>query len=267
MNSLEIINATIQVLIREVFTGIISRELLDIDDSTATAETVIHIHTQCCAFVESECAGRDESHGAVHMAMVTQRALEIFRQEQKYGDKLTFVDLINVVVGAMLHDVADHKYDPTNQLAEKVQNFIKQLCVENVNVFPELWTIINTLSFSKEKKAGGYEEIRQQHMLGFPVYIHRVRYIISDADRMEAIGKIGAERCIEYTKETNPMAPLSKLQENVGQHAKEKLYRLPFPWEEMNGYCFFHTRTGREMAVVHHLDTIKYVDEFLAKRE
>lgn len=252
-------------LIQENFRAIKSEGLLD--EPGPSSDTIIDIHDRCSVFVEQQCAGRDESHGAMHMAMVTQRALHIFRQEQVRGEKMTYRDLINVVIGAMLHDVADHKYDPEDKISPQVQAFIKQLTDDNNNVFNEMWTIINTLSFSKEKKAGGYPQIQKKHMKSFPMYIHRVRHIISDADRLEAIGKIGAERCIEYTKEMNPEAPLSVLQANVKAHAEEKLYRLPFPWKEMGDYQFFHTQTGRDMAIAHDKDTHKYIDEFLELKE
>ena len=249
--------------IEHIFSEITKNGLYD--DPSLCTDNVLAIYDKCLLFVEEQCKGRDKSHGTEHMVTVTSKALCIFNELQDTGEKLTHTDLINVVIGAMLHDVADHKYDIGGTLSERDKTFIKTLRSDGVYI--NIWTIINTLSFSKEKKAGGYKGLQQKYMIGFPVYIHRVRSIISDADRLEAIGRTGVERCIEYTMEMNPGVPLTQLQANVLEHAQEKLYRLPFPWPDMNGYSFFHTIPGIRMAAELHGDTEKYVKEYLELAE
>jgi len=122
------------------------------------------------------------------------------------------VDALILIVDttALLHDVADHKYkelDPT--LQDKLHNFLDQQTSDPDNksqvdgtLFDHLYNtdtilnIIERISFSRQQKFGKtdwYEVLGTWGIL--------VRNIVSDADKLEAIGKTGIERCRDYTIE------------------------------------------------------------------
>ena len=70
----------------------------------------IYLFAVLSKFVTKICADRDESHGLLHMVTVMMRAIGLLPND---ADNKTFV---YVPIVAMLHDVADHKYDTTGTL-------------------------------------------------------------------------------------------------------------------------------------------------------
>ena len=70
---------------------------------------------------------------------------------------------------------------------------------------------------------------------------------VSDADRLEALGQVGLERCIEFTKARNGIVP-----DDVVTHCHEKLLRL-LPEN------FIKTQLGKSMAVPLHDVIVDYV--------
>ena len=64
-----------------------------------------------------------------------------------------------------------------------------------------------------------YEELLGEHYA-------KVRHIVSDADKLEAIGTIGVVRAIQYTTHANPGSTEKQIIEDVKKHAEEKLLRL-----------------------------------------
>jgi HD superfamily phosphodiesterase len=78
----------------------------------------------------------------------------------------------------------------------------------------------------------------------------KVRDIVSDADKLEAIGEAGIKRCLEYQihkyKEDSPNQeiPHSQLIKQVVEHAHEKLLRLR--------EHFFRTKIGKEISLPLH---------------
>lgn len=171
----------------------------------------------------------DDSHNHVHALAVNNTAHIIMQSIRKEYD----VKLLTYI--AMLHDVCDHKYK--NSIPkEKLSEFIStHLSAENG---PAIMKIIDNISFSKEDK-GLIEPIQEQY----------VDYLIavSDADRLEALGKVGLERCIEFTKAINGVVP-----DDVIRHCHEKLLRL-LPEN------FIKTELGKSMAVPLHDYIANYV--------
>lgn len=257
---MDALNEQNKLLMAEIFIAIHSQGILEPDQNLQDTLTLYDV---CCAFVEEKCKGRDESHGFHHMVTVTQNALTILKELINNGDVHSFFDLNDVVAGAMLHDVADYKYDENRTLEKCVISFMTTLS-QKFDVNSSMWQLIDNLSYSKEKKGLGYDNLCKQKGLVFPLRLHTIRHIIADADRLEAIGEIGAKRCIEYGREANRGISEEELKKKVMAHAKEKLFLLPFPVElgDNKQYRFIKTEPGIRMAMKRHQDTVKYINAF-----
>jgi hypothetical protein len=120
-------------------------------------------------------------------------------------DPQTFSFIVQVV--ALLHDVTDHKYlKEEPMLATKLKSFLDVITtrvetVENT-VYKNLFTkekimaIIERISFSRQKDKGTDD---WSDVLGY--FGKFVRDIVSDADKLEAIGRPGIDRCASYVVE------------------------------------------------------------------
>jgi uncharacterized protein len=135
-------------------------------------------------FVKDICINRDESHDYNHMKRVSKIALELLNNIDAKNKNLKN----KVYTIAMLHDVNDHKYFNEN-INQKLIVFLQ----DNFENWENYLNCIESISFSKEYKWGlnWYESILP------PEWI-LVRNIVSDADKIDAVGKIGLDRCIIY---------------------------------------------------------------------
>merc|ERR1712133_340185 len=131
--------------------------------------------------------GRDKSHSIEHFGRVESFIKKIIRDEnvksqlEKMNSKNFEAEKI-LFAAAWLHDIFDHKYT-TEEEAKAGQLKIKSF-LENV-------------SYSKEKK-GKLEKLQ------FPTSY--LRDIVSDADKLDAIGYAGIERCRDFSKYRSPNA-------------------------------------------------------------
>jgi uncharacterized protein len=152
--------------------------------------------------------------------------------------------MIDAITVAWLHDVSDHKYDKDGTLDQQLDKF----GIENIPNYLEIKKVIKLISYSSENKAicNGtpldYEELLGTHYA-------TVRHIVSDADKLEAIGAIGIERCIQYTKHSKPSITDEELKHAVQVHADEKLLRLK---DE-----FIRTNTGKRLAIPLHDEMVE----------
>lgn len=111
-------------------------------------------------------------------------AIRVYNNAQKILSK-TIDDNVNdkiVLLSTLLHDCVDHKLFGENKINEQIAK-IKKLLVEDYSSFEikEIIDIIQSISYSKNIKL---DNINAQ--------------IVSDADRLDAIGAIGIIRTIEY---------------------------------------------------------------------
>lgn len=229
---------------------------------------LLKIFKKCHGFIKEMCLGRDESHSETHLLLVTYNALNITHKMMLvYNEKISFDMLEEILICAILHDVADYKYDKDKVLYKELYGFIEKICddFEIVSDPNDLIWIIDYLSFSKEKKAGSLQNLIKETYPKSELSnkLKTIRNIVADADRLEAIGKIGAERCIQYGYHAYPDADIVKLRELVKKHAEEKLYILPFGDPETKE-PYFHTAPGKDRALTLHEDTVKYIEKFVA---
>jgi uncharacterized protein len=160
----------------------------------------------------------DDGHGAVHAYTVmlhTQRAL-VF-------EKCTPMQQECVLIAALMHDIDDHKFFPfgSNNAARLLQNHSHQELILRM---------IDLVSCSQN----GNSRDGVPHWMLIP----------RDADRLEAVGKIGIIRCIEYTRAKarpmhTPETPLCFTIEEFWTAAKGKYdeYLLTGKSASMQDHC------------------------------
>jgi HD superfamily phosphodiesterase len=194
-------------------------------------------------FVKETCKDRDDSHGHAHMKAVAEMTRYIVEQD--------FIDesgnlMLDAITAAWLHDIADHKYDHDGTLEQRLDEF----GAANIWNYQEIKHVIKYVSFSTENKA-----ILAGTPLNFPAilgaYYSQIRDIVSDADKLEAIGKIGIHRAIEYTTEANPSFTPQQVIADVYKHAHEKLLRLATQ--------FIKTPLARSIAARRHREMEEWV--------
>lgn len=128
-------------------------------------------------FVLQELGDDYSGHDYFHAIRVYNNAKKILAKtiDDNVNDKI-------VLLSTLLHDCVDHKLFGENKINEQIAK-IKKLLVEDYSSFEikEIIDIIQSISYSKNIKL---DNINAQ--------------IVSDADRLDAIGAIGIIRTIEY---------------------------------------------------------------------
>jgi HD superfamily phosphodiesterase len=155
------------------------------------------------------------------METVAKTTLYIIKQD--YSNRRQYRHLIlDGITAAWLHDVADHKYeDKEGTLEKKLDEFGHK----HISNYTEIKQVIKNVSYSSENNAIRAGEPLDYDKLLTPYYA-LVRHIVSDADKLEALGQIGIERAIGYTRHANPTYTEAEVIANVRQHADDKLLRL-----------------------------------------
>jgi uncharacterized protein len=184
--------------------------------------------------------GHDNSHDYHHILRVLSNANIILEAEKQRNPDVK-LDSSVVFLGALLHDVGDHKYakpgeDPENQvfnvmqeegaskyLAEKVQVLVKHVGYTNEVRNPQ--SVIDVLA--------KYPELA----------------IVQDADRLDAIGAIGVGRCFAFGGAKGHGRPLA----GAIDHFDEKLYRLK---------GMMKTEAGKELAISRTKVLVDFASEF-----
>ena len=190
------------------------------------------------SFVSLSTASFDSSHDAQHAEDVYQHSIRIAECDGHTLDPNFDSDIL--MLAAQLHDVVDVKYKDTCITREGLLEFIES------QVGPckasRVMAIIDSVSYRKqvmgERKDLGSDNI----------YLH----IVSDADKIEAIGLLGVERCRAYTVAKNPLFSKVEVQAGVIEHCHEKLLKL-------YAEHFIVTPTGRLIAAPLHQEMVDYV--------
>jgi HD superfamily phosphodiesterase len=157
-----------------------------------------------------------------------------------FGDRRHYNNLkLDTMTSAWLHDIADHKYDKDGTLEQQLDEFGQK----NISNYKEIKQVIKYVSYSSENNAILAGTPLDYDCILTPYYA-LVRHIVSDADKLEAIGKDGITRAVTYCKHANPTYTDAQVIADVHKHAKEKLLRLAPE--------FIRTSTGRIIAKQKH---------------
>lgn len=133
---------------------------------------------QTIQYVRSELEGEGSGHDWWHIHRVYTMALRIAKHEQG-------ADLFVVALGALLHDIADHKFHNGDEtVGPRVAGQWLERCCAQRDVIEHVQEIIKTISFKGAQVSSPMRTIEGK--------------IVQDADRLDAIGAIGIARCFAY---------------------------------------------------------------------
>ena len=166
-------------------------------------------------FVINSTSSFDESHDANHAFQVYEAAIDIANSlDIPYEE-----DMITYI--SMCHDIRDHKY-PNSISEDELRTFLTEH-LGRINAMRALG-VIHCISWSGESK-GNYprssviwDSINSQLL----DYVYLV--IVRDADRLQALGPKGIDRCLALCKARGLTD--SEAKEETHRHCKEKLLRL-----------------------------------------
>ena len=195
-------------------------------------------------FVKSELQNAEGGHDWFHIERVWKNARTIAQSEP--------VNLFVVELGALLHDIADHKFNDERDGIRKVRGFLENLLVDET-VIDHVEKIMKNISF----KGGNFQ----------PDFFSMELAVVQDADRLDAIGAIGVARAFNYggfkgramyDPSIKPMTGMTVDQYQQSKaptinHFYEKLLLMK---DRMN------TETGRRMAQQRHEFMEQYLEQF-----
>ena len=202
-------------------------------------------------FTKETLENAEGGHDWWHVYRVWQVAKSIAKQEE--------VDGLVVELGALLHDIADSKFNQSNENIgpEKARAFLEDLGLQEYIII-QVENIIKHISFK-----GGNEK---------QVFHSKELDVVQDADRLDAIGAIGIARAFSYGGFKNRKIYDPTIQPDLHRtkesyknntdptinHFYEKLFLLK---DRMN------TKTGRLLAEERHQFMVLYIQQFYAEWE
>jgi len=195
-------------------------------------------------FVKNELTYAEKGHDWWHASRVWKNTRKILEKEN--GNELI------CEIAALVHDIADTKFEHGQEGKNKIEEFLASQDLSEKSV-SEILFIIENISFSDES----FRKVKKNPELN----------IVSDADRLDAMGAIGIARAFHYGGFKNrviynPSLPPQNYssKENYRKsnsptinHFYEKLLVLK---DMMN------TQTGKELASQRHEFMVNFLRQF-----
>jgi len=209
------------------------------------------IVVQTADFMKSELTGEGSGHDWWHVYRVWKNAIQIAKREE--------VDLFVVELAALLHDIADWKFNDGNEDIgpQLAREWLESLNVDETEI-ANVCQIIQDISF---KGSGVVTNMKTPE-----------GKIVQDADRLDAMGAIGIGRAFAYggskgremynpdlkPEKHNSFEQYKKSQGSSINHFYEKLLLLK---ELMN------TDTAKKIAEKRHAVMLNYLNDFFQEWE
>jgi len=206
---------------------------------------------QTVQYVQKTLENAEGGHDWWHIYRVWNSAKNIAKTEN--------VDLLIVELGALLHDIADSKFNNGNEEIgpQKAAAFLQSIHVDK-SVIEHVIKIIKNISFKGGKVARTFSSTELD--------------VVQDADRLDAIGAMGIARAFNYGGFKNRAIYNPNIKPNLNMtkeeyknstaptinHFYEKLLLLK---DRMN------TETGKKMAQKRHDFMNIYLQQFYAEWE
>ena len=134
---------------------------------------------------------RDKSHDWEHVMSVKNNSFMLMKFNNFNEEQINIV-----TIAALGHDIWDHKYleseDEINELKSKFEQLLLKHNYKKSTIVSVI-DIIDNISFSKE-----YSLRKNNKKINLSDDILLLRNIVSDADKLESIGKKGICRMIDY---------------------------------------------------------------------
>ena len=198
-------------------------------------------------FVKDTLANAEGGHDWFHIERVYRNSVLISKSES--------VDRLVVALGALLHDIADSKFNNGDDTIGPTiaKAFLLELHVD-VTIIDHVVNIIENISFNTS-------------LDGTVVFTSKELEVVQDADRLDAIGAIGIARCFNYggfknrplyDPDIKPNLKMTKAEYKAStaptiNHFYEKLLLLK---DKMN------TKTGKQIAQERHQYMLGFLDQF-----
>lgn len=204
---------------------------------------------QTIDFVKEILQGAEGGHDWFHIQRVFRNTLLIAKDED--------VDILVVSLAALLHDIADAKFnDGDESIGPKMAaTFLNQLKIKKKTT-KHVVKIIENISFKNSLKKRRGRPFRSKEF-----------QVVQDADRLDAMGAIGIARAFNYggfnnrklyDPEIAPNLKITKEQYKMStaptiNHFYEKLLLLK---DQMN------TKTGKRLAEERHRFMLSFLQQF-----
>lgn len=165
-------------------------------------------------FVKDKTSKYDEGHGLDHALRVYENAQTILTHTPHMTDEMYVV----VAVASLVHDVGDAKFDKYGQDRRDLESFLRSAFSTRISNF--ILHVVDNISFSKEKRGELDARVLAHDSLSM------MRHIVSDADKLDALGKNGLIRVYQCARFKHPNASPKQIHELVVEHAIDKLFLL-----------------------------------------
>lgn len=206
-----------------------------------------NIVKQTADFVKQKMLGEGSGHDWWHVYRVWQIAKTITANEPQ-------ADLYIVELGALLHDIADWKFaDGDLEAGPRAARQWLETCSVDNKTIEHVEDILRNISFKGAKVALQLNSIEAK--------------IISDADKLDALGAIGIARTFAYggSKSRSMYEPDQKpvLHETFEDYKNNQSHTINHFYEKLLLLKdIIQTETGRQLAQKRHEYMVNYLEEF-----
>ncbi len=198
-------------------------------------------------YVEKQFSGEGTGHDWWHMYRVWKLAKHITSKESK-------ADMFVVELGALLHDIADWKFNDGDMEAgpKAAHKWLESLGV-NEDIIQAVEDIIRNVSFKGAQVKQNMNSLEGQ--------------IVSDADKLDAVGAIGIARTFAYggAHDTPIYDPNIKPvnHKTFEEYKNSKSHTINHFYEKLLLLKDkLYTQTARDIATHRHEFMQQYLDEF-----